>query len=58
VSRRRPGAFVVLTPEGRAAIDRAAPAHVSTVRRLLIGRLEDADVAALGTALSKVLGGL
>ncbi len=52
------GAFVVLTPEGRAAIDRAAPAHVSTVRRLLFGRLEDADVAALGTALSKVLGGL
>ena len=33
------GAFVVLTPAGRAAIERAAPGHVRTVRSLVFDAL-------------------
>jgi DNA-binding MarR family transcriptional regulator len=51
----RRGAFVVLTPEGRAAIDGAAPAHVDTVRSLVFDQLTDAEVDVLGAALGKVL---
>ncbi|MCW2760913.1 MAG: slyA [Marmoricola sp.] len=52
------GAFVVLTAEGRSAIEKAAPAHVSTVRRLLFDGLDDAEVAALEVVLEKMLGAL
>src|SRR5919112_1306317 len=36
------GAFVVLTPAGRTAIERAAPGHVRTVRELVFSGLSDA----------------
>jgi len=49
------GAFVVLTAEGRAAIERAAPAHVRTVRSLVFDQLTVEEVDALGSALRKVL---
>jgi DNA-binding MarR family transcriptional regulator len=52
------GAFVVLTPEGRSAIEAAAPGHVRTVRSLVFDELTPAEVASLEAITSKVLGRL
>ena len=49
------GAFVVLTDTGRAAIERAAPAHVETVRELVFDRLSPDQLAALTAVTSRVL---
>jgi DNA-binding MarR family transcriptional regulator len=49
------GAFVVLTPEGRAAIERAAPGHVRSVRALVFDALDSEEVDALGAMVAKVL---
>lgn len=49
------GSFVALTPEGLAAIERAAPGHAQTVRDLVFNDLTDEEVAALESALGKVL---
>lgn len=51
-------ADVTLTPHGRAAIERAAPGHVAAVRRLLIDRLTDeqvATLAAIGRTVAEAL---
>ena len=42
---------MVLTEAGRAAIERAAPAHVETVRQLVFDGLTPGELAAL-TALT------
>ncbi|MPY81472.1 MAG: MarR family transcriptional regulator [Actinophytocola sp.] len=52
------GAFVVLTPEGRSAIEEAAPAHVDTVRDLVFDQLTTAQVRSLATIADRVLGRL
>ena len=52
------GAFVVVTPAGRSAIEGAAPHHVRTVRRLFVDVLTPEEVAALTPALERVLGRL
>ncbi|MFC5176062.1 MarR family winged helix-turn-helix transcriptional regulator [Nocardioides taihuensis] len=49
------GAFVVLTPAGRTAIERAAPAHVRTVRHLVFDALTPAEVEAVSSAVEKVV---
>jgi DNA-binding MarR family transcriptional regulator len=49
------GAFVVLTDAGRAAIERAAPAHVETVRELVFDGLSPDELAALTAITSDVL---
>ena len=49
------GAFVVLTETGRAAIERAAPAHVETVRELVFDGLSPDQLAALAAVTSGVL---
>lgn len=49
------GNFVVLTPEGRAAIEAAAPGHVETVRDLVFDAVSDADVDALARISAAVL---
>jgi DNA-binding MarR family transcriptional regulator len=49
------GAFAVLTVTGRAAIERAAPAHVETVRQLVFDGLSRDQLAALTTVSSSVL---
>jgi DNA-binding MarR family transcriptional regulator len=49
------GAFVALTPEGRTAIEKAAPSHVQTVRSLVFDQLTEQEVDVLDSALSKVL---
>ncbi|GAF45431.1 MarR family winged helix-turn-helix transcriptional regulator [Rhodococcus wratislaviensis] len=42
------GSMVRLTPDGRAAIEAAAPEHVKTVRRLFFDPLSDEEVDLLG----------
>ena len=49
------GAFAVLTEAGRAAIERAAPAHVEIVRQLVFDGLSRDQVAALTAISSGVL---
>ena len=49
------GAFVVITPQGRAAIEQAAPGHVNTVRRLVFDALSPEEVDAFATIIEKAL---
>ncbi|RIQ26252.1 MarR family winged helix-turn-helix transcriptional regulator [Jiangella rhizosphaerae] len=49
------GAFIVLTPEGRAAIEAAAPSHVDAVRRHFFDILTDDDVDALTSIAGRVI---
>jgi DNA-binding MarR family transcriptional regulator len=52
------GAFVAVTPAGRAAIEQAAPGHATAVRQLVFDTLDEQDVAALAGAFDKLLDGL
>ena len=52
------GAFVVLTPTGRAAIEAAAPRHVAEVRRAFLDVLSPPQLDALGDITSAVLANL
>ncbi|GAA2036592.1 MarR family transcriptional regulator [Pseudokineococcus marinus] len=52
------GVLCVVTDEGRAALERHAPAHVASVRAALFDLLEPAEVDALGSALEKVAANL
>ena len=49
------GAFIVITPQGRAAIEQAAPGHVNTVRRLVFDALCPEEVDAFATIIEKAL---
>jgi DNA-binding MarR family transcriptional regulator len=49
------GAFVAITPEGRTAIEGAAPGHVEAVRRLVFDVLRDEDATRLGTIVDQLL---
>jgi DNA-binding MarR family transcriptional regulator len=49
------GAFVVITPQGRAAIDQAAPGHANTVRRLVFDPLSPQELDTLATIIDKAL---
>ena len=49
------GSFVVVTDEGRTAIEAAAPDHVRTVRDLMLDPLTNADLAALTRIDEKIL---
>jgi DNA-binding MarR family transcriptional regulator len=49
------GAFAVLTGAGRAAIERAAPAHVDTVRQLVFDGLGPGHLTALTEVTTRVL---
>src|SRR5215212_9329430 len=51
----RRGAFVVLTGAGRSAIEKAAPAHVATVRRLVFDGLSKERVAMLESTVNEIL---
>jgi DNA-binding MarR family transcriptional regulator len=51
----RRGAFVVLTDAGRDAIEKAAPAHVDLVRRLVFDGLSAEKVATLESFVRRVL---
>ncbi len=49
------GAFVVLTPDGRKAIERAAPGHAQMVKDLVFENLSDEELDTFRTLTSKVL---
>jgi DNA-binding MarR family transcriptional regulator len=46
--------LAVLTDDGYALLERAAPHHVASVRRHFIGLLDQSEVRALGSAFGKV----
>ncbi|MFJ8234036.1 MarR family winged helix-turn-helix transcriptional regulator [Streptomyces sp. NPDC094448] len=48
-------AFVAITPEGREAIEAAAPRHVAAVRRLVVAPLTPAELAMLGQISDRIL---
>ncbi len=52
------GAFVVLTPQGRDAIERAAPGHARTVRELLFPGMGGDELDAVTAFAERVLGRL
>ena len=52
------GAFVVITPAGRRAIEAAAPAHVAHVRRYVVDVLTPEQLEALGVISDAILHGL
>jgi DNA-binding MarR family transcriptional regulator len=49
------GAYVVLTALGRTAIERAAPGHVRTVRRLVFDQLTQEQIEVMGAVTDAVL---
>ena len=49
------GAWVVLTAKGRSAIERAAPGHAATVRRLIFDDLSPQELRVMTAVVSKVL---
>jgi DNA-binding MarR family transcriptional regulator len=49
------GAFIVITPQGRAAIEEAAPGHVMAVRRLMFEALTEEEKVALAAVIDKLL---
>ena len=51
----RRGAFVVVTPAGRAALAAAAPQHVKAVRRLFINPLSSAELAMLADISNRII---
>lgn len=51
----RRGAYVVLTPAGRRAIEEAAPAHVELVRQLIFDTLTPTQVRALSAISAAIL---
>jgi DNA-binding MarR family transcriptional regulator len=51
----RRGAFVVVTDEGRTAIESAAPGHLATVRRLFVDQLSAKQLEVIAAAAQTVL---
>ena len=49
------GAWVVLTEHGHSAIDRAAPGHAATVRRLIFDDLTPQELKVMSRVIDKVL---
>jgi DNA-binding MarR family transcriptional regulator len=54
-SEDRRGAWIVLTSEGRAAVEAAAPRHVESVRKYLFDELDAQQVEALGVIAQTVI---
>jgi DNA-binding MarR family transcriptional regulator len=49
------GAFVAITPAGRAAIEQAAPGHAQAVRRLVFDPLQVDEMRSLEAVIDKLL---
>jgi DNA-binding MarR family transcriptional regulator len=49
------GAWIILTDDGRRAIEAAAPSHVASVRRHLIDRLTPEQLAALTDITTNII---
>ena len=52
------GAFVVITPAGREAIESAAPGHADTVQRFVFERLTPEQAEVFGQACATIAGAL
>lgn len=52
------GSDVVLTAQGLAAIQAAAPGHVAAVRQAFVDRLTPADLATITSASAAIIDGL
>lgn len=50
------GAFAVITPEGRAMIEVAAPRHVRSVRELFLDHVTPAELRMLAEVSERVVG--
>ena len=48
-------AYVVITDQGREAIEKAAPSHLRTVRRLVFDVLTPSELAGFEVAVDKLL---
>jgi DNA-binding MarR family transcriptional regulator len=51
----RRGAYAVLTPKGKAALDQATPTHILGIEQHFMQHLDDEDVQALNRLLLKIL---
>jgi DNA-binding MarR family transcriptional regulator len=49
------GAWVILTKQGRSAIERAAPGHAATVRRLVFDDLSPQELRVMTRVIDKVI---
>jgi DNA-binding MarR family transcriptional regulator len=49
------GAYIALTPAGRAAIERAAPPHARTVKELVFAEATAEELDAVGRFVGRVL---
>jgi DNA-binding MarR family transcriptional regulator len=54
----RRGSYVAITPQGRRAIEAAAPGHVGAVRRLFVDQLSTDQLTLLERLSAQVLAGL
>ncbi len=54
----RRGAFVAITPAGKAAIESAAPGHLAAVRDTFVSQLDDHELAVFATVTERVLAAL
>lgn len=52
------GQYVTLTPEGRAALESAAPGHCASVRRWFVDRLSTEQLTTIAAVARKVTDGL
>lgn len=51
-------AYAVLTPKGFELLKRAAPAHLRSVRRLMIDRLSPGEIRSVASSFRKISEGL
>lgn len=49
------GTMIALTPQGRSVVERVAPGHVATVRRVFVDALGPGDADVLDAVLGRVL---
>ena len=54
----RRGSFAVLTPEGRAMIERIAPVHVAGVRQYFLDQLTAGELDTVATVFARIDDGL
>lgn len=52
------GAYIAVTPAGRAALEQAAPSHAALVRELVFTGMSEHEMAALNAVCERVLGRL
>ena len=52
------GTYACVTPEGRAALRRAAPVHLRGIERHFLGQLEDGESHVLSKAFQRMIGSL